>query len=50
MTFDLHNAIKCSSTDDVVNNLQKLKVLPAKVELDAALGTASSEICNRFGK
>jgi hypothetical protein len=44
------NSIKCSGSDDVVKNLQKLKTLASEGKMDAALEAAAAEIRSRFGK
>tara|TARA_R110002094_G_scaffold197574_2_gene170031 strand:- start:214 stop:585 length:372 start_codon:yes stop_codon:yes gene_type:complete len=44
------NSIKCSSTDDAVKTLQKLKTLASEGKLDTVLEAAASEIRSRFGK
>jgi hypothetical protein len=44
------NSIKCSGSDDVVKNLQKLKTLVSEGKMDAALEAAAAEIRSRFGK
>ena len=44
------NSIKCSSEEDVVANLGKLKSLTSEGKLDELLEAAASEIRSRFGK
>jgi hypothetical protein len=44
------NSIKCTSYDDVMENLAKLKALTSEGKLDAVLEAAASEIRSRFGK
>lgn len=43
-------AIKCSSEQEALKNLTKLKTLTSEGKLDAVLDVAASEIRSRFGK
>jgi len=44
------NSIKCSSSDDALKNLNKLKALTSEGKLDDVLEAAAAEIRSRFGK
>ena len=44
------NAIKCSSQQDAVKDLTKLKKLTSEGKLDAVLEATASEIRSKFGK
>ena len=44
------NSIKCTSSDDALKSLEKLKTLASEGKLDAVLEAAAAEIRSRFGK